>query len=153
MHQNTEMKEQKGPMKIISKNDSSYQLRLDRGEEFVASLSQLIEKNKVPSCALTALGACDHVVLSWYNLETKQYQDKTFDENLEILNVTGNVSWFEGKLVVHAHGVFGSDKYQLIGGHIKEMRISATCEVNLQVLPDKIERAFDEETGLNLMKS
>jgi predicted DNA-binding protein with PD1-like motif len=58
----------------------------------------------------------------------------------------------DNKTVIHAHGVFADREYQTVGGHVKELIVSATSEVHLTKLVGEIKRAYDATTGLNLMK-
>lgn len=90
--------------------------------------------------------------LSWYDLQTKEYETTEVEENLEITSLTGNIAVVESQIFAHTHGVFGKRDLTTIAGHVNSMRISATCEVLLHVLPGSIEREYDEETGLKLME-
>ena len=38
----------------------------------------------------------------------------------------------------------------VFGGHLNKARISATCEMAVRVLPGRVNREKDPETGLNL---
>lgn len=92
------------------------------------------------------------VELAWYNLKQKEYVNKTVAENLEIATVTGNVAMKEEEMIIHAHGVFSDKDMQTVAGHVNTMKVSAACEVFLIKLDGKIEREFDETTGLKLLK-
>ena len=41
---------------------------------------------------------------------------------------------------------------EVIGGHFVEGRVSGTMEIALHLLPTRIEKSFDPETGLKLMR-
>ena len=51
----------------------------------------------------------------------------------------------------HFHMSFGDGQGRVFGGHLNRAVVSATCELVLQVLEGTVERAMDEEIGLNLM--
>lgn len=139
-------------MHIIKRAPQLYLFRFDRREEFMTSLQDFCTKKGIKAGFFSGLGACDQVSLSWYNLETKKYEIEEIDENLEIASLTGNISVVDAKPFAHTHGVFGKRDLSTIAGHVNSMRISATCEVLLHVLPGSIERKYDEETGLKLME-
>lgn len=56
------------------------------------------------------------------------------------------------KLTIHIHGTFSKNDLSVIGGHVKELVISATCEVLLIPFEIKLLRAKDDMTGLNLLQ-
>jgi len=139
-------------MKIIHKKDKEYFIRFDRGEDVVEVFKQFCLEQKFQGGAFTAIGAAEYLILSFYNLETKEYEDHDIDEEVEILGVTGSVSYKDDEVVMHAHGSFGKRDLSVIGGHVKKMVVSATCEMHLQVFDTKMVREFDGETGLYLLK-
>lgn len=98
------------------------------------------------------IGACKKVTLSYYNLETKQYEDIECDEFLEVLPVIGNVSTLNHKTILHIHGSFSDSNFKVIGGHVKELVVSATLEVRVEIFEGEILRKPDDFTGLNLME-
>ncbi|HSW88375.1 MAG TPA: DUF296 domain-containing protein [Candidatus Saccharimonadales bacterium] len=139
-------------MKVILQDNNTYVLRFDKDEEVIETLAVFCTEKNIKAASFTAIGAAKEVILAYYNLKTQTYQDKTISEDLEITGITGNVGLMNGKIVIHAHGTFGKSNYEIVGGHIKKIIVSATCEVILQNLEGSIERAFNKETGLNLMK-
>jgi len=138
-------------MKHILSDNKSHMLCLEPGEELLSSLKNWAVEKGVKAASFTALGASGKLTLAYFNLETNSYQDKVFDEDFEILGITGNISVKEGEVAVHAHGTFSGADYKVVGGHIKEARISVTCEIALIVYEGVIERVLDEKTGLSLM--
>lgn len=140
-------------MKVISKQENVYFIRFDAGEEFIQGIKDACQQNGITAGSFTAIGAGNNLTLSFYNLQTKQYQDKTFAEDLEIAGIIGNVGLLNGELAVHAHGSFGKENFETISGHVKSLTITGTCEITLTKLPDNsLVRAYDEKTGLNLIQ-
>lgn len=139
-------------MEIVNQQGSIYIISIKKGSDFLETLTTFCEQQKIYAAYLTAIGACNKLTLAWYNLETKQYEDHEILEDLEIASLIGNVALVKGKPFIHAHGVFGKRDLKTIGGHIRNMVISAACEVRLEVFEGQIEREFDDVTGLNLMK-
>lgn len=139
-------------MKCLHKEAHLILLRLDKGEEIFSSLTSFCEAEKIFAGSFTALGACSEVTLSYYNIETRQYEDKEVVEDLEILAINGNIALMNEEIIIHAHGVFSNKAFQTTGGHLKSLTVSGTCEITLHPLSTRLKRAFDEETGLNLFK-
>ncbi len=127
-------------------------LVLERGEELLAALGRYAKEQKLTGAWLqSGLGGSGSVTLSFYDLETKTYIDKTFGEPLEILSLQGNLAWVDKKPFWHVHGVFGTRDYQSIGGHIKELTIALTGELYITPLETEMTRTYDETTGLKLL--
>ena len=83
----------------------------------------------------------------------KEYEDKHIMEDLEIIGVIGNVATLGDTIMVHAHGTFSDRNMHVLGGHIKKIIVSATGEVMFNKLEGAVAREYDDNTGLNLMKS
>lgn len=138
-------------MKIIVKENNNYLLRFDRGEELMGTLKQFCESEKISAGFISALGACIELKMAFYNLETKQYENREFKEDLEITNLTGNVAIFEQDLILHIHGSFADREFKAFGGHVVSLVVGGTCELYLTKFETSIKRNLDEATGLKLL--
>ncbi len=139
-------------MRVIVKKEHEYLLRFDREENALDKLIEFCSSENITAAWFTGIGAADQVILSYYNLPTKSYQDKEFSQEVEVLGITGNIATLDGKTVYHCHGSIGDENYQVFGGHFKKLVVSATLEIHLSVFPEEIKRGFDEPTGLNLLQ-
>lgn len=139
-------------MKVFSMNGNVHILVARRGEELIGALTAYCQKQHVKAACLTAIGTCDQVTISWYDLKNKRYEDHEYAEGLEITSLIGNIAKLDGKYVIHAHGTFARRDMTLIGGHIKKMIVSATCEIRLEMFDAELGRKFDSGTGLNLLE-
>ena len=129
----------------------TYVIRMDRGEEVVAMLTAFCRQENVKLASVEALGAADRVVIGLYDVAAKQYHRQTFEEAMEITSLLGSVSTKEGEPYLHLHINLCRADMSVIGGHLNEGRIAATCEMILRVLDGRVERKLDEAvTGLNL---
>ena len=126
---------------------------LGRGEELLSALEAYAREGALQSAWLqSGLGGASGVTLSFYDLETKTYIDKTFDQPLEIVSLTGNLSMVDGEPFWHIHGVFGTRDYQTISGHVKQLPIALTSELFITPLALELTRTYDDETGLKLIQ-
>ena len=128
-----------------------YILLLSHGEKIVESVTDFCRKNSIAAAQFNAVGALKEVEIGFYNLSTKTYKWKKAEAELEIDNITGNVAAFEGEPFVHAHATVSDNEMHAFGGHLKEALVGASCEVFLMPLQGRIERKYDEKTGLKLM--
>ncbi len=126
-------------------------VRLARGEEVVASLVKLMDDLNINAARVSGIGATDNATVGVYDVKNQRYTKVTLTEDMEILNLSGNLSRKDGTPYVHVHVTLAS-LTSVYGGHLNEAVICATCEMILDVLDTTIERTYDEETGLNLFK-
>lgn len=139
-------------MKLILGDNEKYVIRFDRGDEVIGELQAFCEERSIFAGSFQAIGGAGEVVLSYYNLETKEYEDVELKEkNLEVIGVSGTISVQNGKVIVHAHGTISGRDLVPKAGHIKKLLISTTSEVVLTALKGKVERKHDDATGLNLI--
>ena len=128
----------------------TYLVRMDRGEEILAALAALCEKENIALAAVDALGAVDHAVVGVYDVSTQVYTRKEFNEPMEIANLCGTVTRKDGRVYLHLHATLCGMDMIARGGHANELRVSATCEMAVRTLPGEVGRRKDDVTGLNL---
>lgn len=139
-------------MKTILQDNRRYILRFDKNEEVCFSLKDFLNKNNIRASVFNAIGACGMVELSYFDLKTKKYQNKIFEEDLEIISLTGNGAVFNGEAVIHSHAVLSRPDFSTIGGHVFKLIVSATCEVFLIKLDGQMDRKLNKEMNLNLLE-
>ena len=131
----------------------TYVIRLDRGEEIISSLTEICRKEGIRLGSVEALGASDHAVIGLYNVESRQYWKHTFDGPMEITSLLGNITEKDGEVYLHLHINLCREDMSVVGGHLNECRISATCEMIVRKIDGLVGRRVDTETtGLNLFE-
>jgi predicted DNA-binding protein with PD1-like motif len=133
------------------KTGNGFLVRLVKGEEVISTLSSFVEKQKILGGFVFGLGALKDLTLGYFDSHKKEYVKKFFPEDLEFGNVTGSISYFEGKPFVHAHVTAGGPDFKAVTGHLFSATISATGEFFIIPSDSKIERKPDSDTGLNLL--
>ena len=128
----------------------TYVIRMDRGEEIMATLADFCEREGVALASVEAIGAVDHAVVGLYDVGEQVYHKRTFDEPMEIASLLGTVTRKDAKPYLHLHAALCDAEMLTHGGHVNELRISATCEMVLRLIPGQVGRKQDPETGLNL---
>ena len=126
--------------------------RLEVGEEVIASLSDIAEKEGLTFASVSGIGAADDIAVSVYDVKAKKYFDNEFREPMEITSLLGTVSEKDGAPYIHIHATAGRRDGTAVGGHLKRAVISATCELVLHTVYGRVPRFYDERTGLNLME-
>ena len=135
-------------------SDYKYVLSLDNHVEISAALAAFCREMDIRAGQITGLGAINEATFRFLDPATKQYVDKTFEEQMEITNLTGNISRKDGDVYLHLHITASRRDYTCVGGHLLTARISGACELVVEDFWDcrEIGRQFDEETGINLYK-
>ena len=111
--------------------------RMDKGEEILEQIQKIAEKEQVRLASIRALGATDDFTVGVFKTGEKKYYA---------------ISTMDGQFYAHLHMSAGNEKGQVFGGHLNRAVVSATCEMVIEVIDGQVERAFDEEIGLNLFR-
>jgi hypothetical protein len=129
----------------------NYLVRLERGEAVIESLREFADRTRIGFAEIRAIGTLDRVTLGYYDAEAKTYHEKSFDEPLEVLNLTGNIArGDDGGRIVHAHVTLSRPDYTTRGGHLAAGVVGPTLEVIVETAPLTIRRRHDADTGLEL---
>lgn len=126
--------------------------RIDRGEEILDKLHELVEKEHIKLASVQALGATNDFTVGVFNTETRQYAANRFTGSFEIVSLVGTVNTMDRQFYAHLHMSAGNEKGEVFGGHLNRAVVSATCEMVLHLIDGTVDRRFDADTGLNLFR-
>ncbi|MBQ9462472.1 MAG: DNA-binding protein [Bacteroidales bacterium] len=127
-----------------------YILSLDNHVEISEAIAAFCSEKKIKSGTVSGLGAVNEATFRYLDPQTMKYVDKTFLEQMEITNLTGNISSKDGKPYLHLHITASRSDYSCVGGHLLTARINGACELVLEAYEAEIGRRLDPETGLNM---
>lgn len=133
------------------KIDSVYAVRLEPGEEIVASLAELCEKEKIMAATVQGIGAVNDVNIGYYSLEEKRYFPERLKKQFEMISLNGNITRKDGCPYLHLHIALSDENYNLYGGHLNSAVISITAEIYINILNGEINRRVNPETSLNIL--
>ena len=129
----------------------TFVVSLDNHQEVVAALAAFCEEQGILAGEITGIGAVNSATLRFLDPATKLYVDKTFDEQMEISSLVGNISEKDGKPYLHLHANFGRRDYTVVGGHLLCCTLNGgSQEVPLQGRPPL--RAFTRHQSLRVLK-
>ena len=134
------------------KDGQHFLLVLEQGEDIVKEVTQFAQHQHMKYGSVNGIGACDYVVLNYYNLKTKKYEKKEINEALELTSLLGNISRIDDQPFAHLHGTFGNQHFETLSGHLTEAVVSATAEIFITMTDLDINRTFDSQTGLNSLR-
>jgi predicted DNA-binding protein with PD1-like motif len=125
---------------------------LDLGDEVSACLQSLASTQRLSAAQVTAIGAFESAILSYWDWETKAYQDIPVNEQVEVLSLNGDITLDEsGRPKLHLHTVLGRRDGSAMGGHLKSAHVRPTLETIITEAPAHLRRKEDAKTGLALI--
>ena len=138
---------------LFSKQGSSFVLRIEQGDDILKTLKDFAERQRIRAAFFEGIGSLYKAKLGHYDFQdTRTYKYETFEEDLEILTLSGNVSRMGPDAIPHAHVTLGRRDFSVIGGHLEEGSLANMVEINFGRLPGSMEKAKDSNVGLNLLQ-
>ena len=138
---------------LFEDGNPRYIVSIDNHQELMRALTDFCKLMNIRCGQVRGIGAISEATFRMYDPATKQYVDKTFSEQMEITNITGNISKKDGEPYLHVHATCSRADYSCVGGHLLSARINGACELLVDKFGDtSVGREFDEETGLYLYK-
>jgi predicted DNA-binding protein with PD1-like motif len=137
---------------IWKKSGNLIMIRFEDGEKFFEKLKEVIKETKIGgSIIVSCVGQLKDVEIAYYSKEERKYYTKILKEVFEVLNMSGNISFYDNEIVIHAHVTLGNKNFSCIGGHLNEAIVNSTLELFLIETPVKLEKIVDKNTGLKIL--
>lgn len=130
---------------------SKYVVSIKNNSDIKDALSDFVKKENIRVGSVTGIASVNSVTLRFYDRELKRYVDRTYNGQMEISSIIGNISSDDVRPSIHLHATCGRNGYPAIAGHFLTARSSGSTELWIEDVPTaKIFRKYDEETGLHL---
>ena len=133
------------------KMGDTWYVRLDKGEEVISSLLSICRKEGIASAVFTGIGGCGSADLQTFLPEEGIFETEHIEGMLELINVTGNIVTEEPNILHHhTHALFSYKEGgmpKMAAGHVKQITVLYTAEIELRPVKGVIYRKYDEETG------
>jgi len=139
-------------MRFIQLEPGRFMIRLEMRDDILGSIRKFADAKRVRAAMIEGIGSLNKAKLGHYDFTSKNYKYQVFEEDLEILSLSGNISTLDGAPLPHAHVTLGRRDFSVIGGHLDEGSLANMVEIGLNVLPGKLVKSKDEEVGLNLLQ-
>lgn len=139
-------------MQVFEVSAGRFILRLSLGEKLLETLRRFVADRRIGAGVIRGLGAARSAEIAYYLMDEKRYDPIPVEGYTEVVGLTGNVSWKEdGEPVVHIHSALSRRDGTTLAGHVLEIVVGATLEIDLEVLPGRLIRKLDREIGLPLL--
>jgi len=126
--------------------------KIEPNEDIFDAIKEVINKHKIKSGLVNIIGALKKFTIGYFNIDKKEYNIKTFDEDVELISCMGNISYKDNDPIIHLHVSVGMDDYSIIGGHLNQPSIvSVTAEVYIYEINHIINRTNDPQFDLSLL--
>ena len=126
--------------------------KVEPNEDLIDSIISLVKKYDIKSGIINCIGALKKFTIGFYNINSKNYNLKTFEEYVELISCIGNISFKHKDPIIHLHVSLGRSDYTVIGGHLTQPSIvSVTGEVKIIELDQKLLRAEDPLFNLSIL--
>ncbi|MDH6253788.1 putative DNA-binding protein with PD1-like motif [Chryseobacterium sp. H1D6B] len=139
----------KGSNWTAKKVDSTYIVSVKDRSSIVETLTDFVTAQNIKAGQITGIGAVSEATLRFFQPSSKQYVDKKFSEQMEISNISGNVSELEGKPLLHLHITLGRQDYTALAGHLLDAEIRGAGEFFFYPLNTAVIKTKNEEAGIN----
>lgn len=142
--------ENKNDCYIYKSVDDIYVISINNHQEVASTLEKFCNDLNITGGEVTGIGAINQATLRCFNPELKKYIDKTFNEQMEIANLTGNIGVLNGKIYLHLHATLGRTDYTALAGHLLSATICGAGEFVIRPYSKDLPRYYNDQIGLNL---
>ncbi len=139
----------KGELWTAKKVENKYVVSIKDQSSIVQALTDFVLNQNIKSGQVTGIGAVNEATLRFFDFSTKDYVDKKFDEQMEVTNISGNVSLLDDKPLLHLHITLGRQDYSAIAGHLLDAKIRGAGEFFFYPLTIEIHKFKNEYIGIN----
>ena len=126
-------------------------VRIDKGEEIVETVKKICVDLGITLGTITGIGATAKAKIGLFDVETKKYHVSEVVGDHEIAPLYGNITTMNGDVYLHFHINLCDAEHRSFGGHLTSAVVSATFEGVIDRINGRIEREFNEKSGLNLL--
>ena len=128
--------------------DGAYIVSIEDRASILVALTDFITSQRIHAGQLTGIGATNQATLRFFDPASKQYVDKTFNEQMEISNLAGNISEADGKLLLHLHITLGRKDYTALAGHLLDANVRGAAEFFVYPINSRVVKVHDDDVGL-----
>jgi predicted DNA-binding protein with PD1-like motif len=126
---------------------------LETGDEAMSCLQEFVRSNKILAAQLTGIGAFAEATLGYFDWKKKDYISNAIHEQVEVASMIGDVALSpSGDPALHIHVVVGKRDGTALAGHLLKALVRPTLEVILNESPAHLQKAYDPQSGLALIR-
>lgn len=135
---------------FVQEIGNKYIVSINNHTEIVKALNAFCKEKGILSGSINGIGTIGELTLRFFNPKTKAYDDKTFREQMEISNLTGNISSMNEQVYLHLHITVGRSDYSALAGHLLSAIQNGAGEFVVEDYSERISRTYNPDLGLNI---
>jgi uncharacterized protein len=137
-------------MKFNSAGKDTSILRLDPGDDIVASIQRFCRDQAIVNAEVSGIGSVQDPLLAHYRIDQHKYREQQLKGIFEIASLLGSVAPFDGVQLAHLHVVVSDEQMRAFGGHLVKGAASATAELVVRRLSSSYKKHLNSEVGLRI---
>ncbi|MFC1629253.1 PPC domain-containing DNA-binding protein [Gemmatimonadota bacterium] len=137
---------------LLMRFEGGHVIRIEEGEEVIGALTAFCEREEIEAGTFNGIGAVTGARLGYYDHVTGEYSDRLFEEGMEVVAFSGNISRkAEGTLFPHTHIIVSNRQMETFGGHCFEAYARPTLEIILWTIPRALRRVQEPGKAAQLL--
>jgi len=129
--------------KVVSDTDVvTYVMVCEPGEDAVAALHELADREHLEAASITGLGGFEHTTIGWYDRAANDFRRNEVNEPAEVLSLIGDIAEGPDGPSLNVHVVLGLADGTTRGGHLLEATVFPTLEAVVTETPAELRRVL-----------
>jgi predicted DNA-binding protein with PD1-like motif len=134
----------------IARAGSVLMLRLDHGEDILASIGSAVKDEKSTMLVVTGLGMLSDFELGFF--DRGSYIRREYPDPHELLSLQGSIA-AEGEPRIHIHATVADTEHRAFGGHLMRGKAWMSNEIGLLRLEGhRSSRIFDNDKRVGVLR-
>lgn len=118
----------KGDLWIARKIENAYILSLEDRASLIGTLTDFILNQKITTGKISGVGVLDNVILRFFNPLLKKHLYGELSDFIEIYDISGVISEFEGKSLLALEIRLESENHTVLSGQLMDATVSGKAE-------------------------
>ena len=123
-------------------------LVLAPGDELIRSLIAFARSHDIDGATITGVGTVREADLGTWSPQRNEHVRRTFNEELDVCAISGNLALLDGEPMPHVHAVFARSDFSTVGGHVFQAVCSTSVEIAIHMTREPLERTTASERDL-----
>ena len=117
---------------LYEQDENTFMIHVQQDEPIMSTLTQFCKDHEIINGQISGIGAIKEIELGAYDLTSKEYIIKHFNEIWELTSFQGNIQLKVGEPFIHAHINISDHSMNVKGGHLFEATVAAVGEFVLK---------------------